>query len=83
MKEVTIKIENYKILSTGADGGHHYISTKIKYNGVIRDLTILMSNKIEEGKLKENQSILLKGELQEEGDRFSLTLKNAIILSNV
>jgi len=39
----TLKLTNFKILTTGADGGHHYVSTEIEYKVVRRKITVFLN----------------------------------------
>ncbi|WP_055443895.1 hypothetical protein [Lacinutrix himadriensis] len=65
-------IEDYKVQSTGADGGHYYILTIVEYNGKIRKLIVLFAKKSDELKLKENLQIRIKGKLEEDGENLIL-----------
>lgn len=56
----TLKLTNYKVLSTGADGGHYYISTEIEYNGVKRQIPVLFKSKSDEKRLSDKSEILLE-----------------------
>lgn len=76
----TLKLTNYKALSTGADGGHHYVSTEIEYNGVMRQITALFKNKSDEKKLSNNLEITVKGNLVDEGLQQSLMLLDTEII---
>jgi len=72
-------IDNYVIKSTGADGGHKYISTEIKLKGKTKKLTILFADKSDEKELKNNEKIIVKGELQDEGEEYDLIMNNATL----
>jgi uncharacterized OB-fold protein len=74
-----IEIDNYKIQSTGADGGHHYVLAKIEYKGVQRRLLVTFLDKSDEKNLKEGMRIRLKGELLDEGKKSDLLLLDTII----
>jgi len=76
----TLKLTNYKVLSTGADGGHHYISTEIEYNGATRHITALFKNKSDEKKLSEKLEITVRGNLLDEGLQHSLMLLDTEII---
>lgn len=78
-----IELEKYRILETGADGGHKYISSSLKYNGSQREITVIFKNKKEEQKLTEGIKLRIKGILQDEGPHFSLTLLESKIIENV
>ena len=75
-----IEINNYKIQSTGTDGGHHYILAEIEYKGKSRRLLVTFLDKLDEMKLKENMLLKLKGELLDEGENLDLLLLNTTIL---
>lgn len=74
------KFSNYNVLSTGVDGGHYYISTEIKYKGVIRIIVVFFENKSDEKALLANEEILVSGNLIDEDLQQSLILNNAIII---
>ena len=78
-----IELEEYRILETGADGGHKYISSSLKYNGSQREITTIFKNKNEEQKLTEGIKLRIKGILQDEGPQFDLTLLESKIIDNV
>jgi hypothetical protein len=77
----TLKLTNFKVLSTGVDGGHYYISTEIEHNGVTRKITALFKNKSDEVLLSEKQEIVVKGNLKDEGLQQSLMLFDTEIIS--
>lgn len=68
------EISDFKILSTGVDGGHHYLSTIVDFKGSKRNLTVILKNKSDEKRLEQLKSIKVKGLLQDEGSQFPLTL---------
>lgn len=68
------EINDFKIKSTGADGGHHYLSTIVDYKGSKRNLTVILKNKNDEKRLEQLKAIKVKGLLQDEGSQFPLTL---------
>lgn len=68
------EISDFKILSTGADGGHHYLSTIVDYKGSKRNMTVIFKNKSDEKRLEQLKSLKVKGHLQDEGSQFPLTL---------
>lgn len=69
-------IENYKIQTTGADGGHNYILTEINYKGKQRKLVILFTDESQEPKLNENKPLKIKGEILDEGIKYDLMMTN-------
>jgi hypothetical protein len=74
------EIKDFKILSTGVDGGHHYISTVIDYKGNTRNLTVIFKSKTDEKRITTLNVIKVKGQLQDEGSQFSLTLLESEII---
>lgn len=68
------EISDFKIKSTGVDGGHHYLSTMVDYKGNKRNLTVIFKNKSDEKRLEQLKSLKVKGLLQDEGSQFPLTL---------
>lgn len=68
------EISDFKIKSTGADGGHHYLSTIVDYKGSKRNLTVILKNRSDEKLLEQLKAIKVKGLLQDEGSQFPLTL---------
>ena len=77
---MTLKIENYKVLSTGVDGGHHYLSTEIEYGGVTRRITALFKNKSDEIILTRKEEITVRGTLIDEGLEQSLMMLDTEII---
>ena len=73
-------LEEYKVQSTGAGGGHHYILTEIQYKGRKRNLVILFASKTDERKLKENKRIRIKGDLEDEGEKYDLIMSNTTLI---
>lgn len=71
---VEFEIKQFKVLSTGVDGGHNYVSSIIEYEGVNRNITVIFKYKTDEQKIKSLDTIKVKGELQDEGSQFPLTL---------
>ena len=80
LKKVEIAIDSYKILSTGADGGHYYLIAEINYKGDNRRIVISFADKADERKLKQNCKIRIQGHLQDEGKAHSLSLLESRIL---
>ena len=72
-------LEKYKVQSTGADGGHHYILTEVEYKGKTRKLVVLFANKSDEKHLKEKLRIRVKGQIQDDGEKYDLTMNKATI----
>jgi len=76
----TLKLTNFRILSTGVDGGHFYISTIIQHKGLTRQLTALFKSKSDENKLSEYMEITVLGNLIDEGLQQSLMLLDSEII---
>ncbi|RNC92152.1 MAG: hypothetical protein ED555_03340 [Allomuricauda sp.] len=72
-------LDKYVIKSTGAEGGHRYISTEIEFEGKLKRLTILFASKSDENKLKKGGLIKVKGELQNDGEEYDLIMNNATL----
>ena len=68
------EISNFKTLSTGADGGHLYLTTEISYEGQQRKLVIYFADKSDEHKVKRMDKLKLSGRLYDEGIQQSLSL---------
>lgn len=70
-------LENYKVQTTGADGGHNYILTEIDYKGNNRRLVILFLDKSEQPNLTENKTIKVTGKIEDDGIEYDLMMRNA------
>jgi hypothetical protein len=75
-----IELTNFKVLSTGADGGHRYISGEVIHNGITRKITAMFEDKSDEAKLDSLQTIKLEGQLMDEGIQQSLLLLHSKIV---
>jgi len=42
---MTIKPSKFKILGTGADGGHYYVTSSIDFNGQTRKIVVFSLDK--------------------------------------
>jgi hypothetical protein len=82
MSDFQTLLVNFQILSTGADGGHKYISTDIEFNGIKRKLTVFFESKADEERLTSMQGIKVSGRLMDEGVKQSLLLLDAILIDN-
>ncbi len=69
-----IEVSDFKTLSTGADGGHIYLTTEINYKGQQRKLVIYFADKADEPKVKTVDKLKLSGRLYDEGIQQSLSL---------
>ncbi len=76
----TLKLTNFTILSTGVDGGHNYLCTKIEYVGVNRNITAFFKNKSDEKLLSNINEITVKGNLIDDGMHQSLLLLDTEII---
>ncbi len=74
ISDFEIEINNYQILTTGADGGHIYLTTEIEYLQQTRKLVIYFADKSDEEKVKTNKQIKILGRLLDEGIHQSLSL---------
>ena len=75
------ELTDFKLQSTGADGGHHYLKTKVDYNGQKRDLVAYFSNKNDEQKIKELNKIKIRGKIVDDGIEQSLSLFETKLLN--
>lgn len=75
-----IEISNFKTQSTGADGGHIYLTTEIDYKGQQRKLVIYFADKSDEQKVKEKDKLKLNGRLLDERKNQSLLLLDAKLI---
>ncbi|NGY38982.1 hypothetical protein FQU23_015905 [Flavobacterium sp. XN-5] len=69
-----IEIADFQTLSTGADGGHIYLTTEIKYKGQLRTLVIYFADNSDEQKVRTKDKLKLSGRLFDEGVQQSLSL---------
>mgnify|MGYP003576220471 CR=1 FL=1 len=69
-----IEISEYKTLTTGADGGHTYLTTEIEYKGQKRKLVIYFADKSDERKLTTVGKIKASGRLYDQGIEQTLSL---------
>lgn len=74
LSDFKTEISDYNILTTGADGGHIYLTTEINYKGQERKLVIYFADKSDEQKVKTNDKLKLSGRLFDEGVAQSLSL---------
>lgn len=69
-----IEISDFKTQSTGAEGGHIYLTTEIIYKGQLRKLVIYFADKSDKQKVKTKDKLKLNGRLFDEGVQQSLSL---------
>ena len=81
MDQFKIQFSDFKILSTGNDGGHKYITTRIMYEGMERSLTVFFANKSDEQKVLLMQTLNISGQLIEDGPNQTLILFNAVLVA--
>lgn len=74
LSDFIIEITDYEILTTGADGGHIYLTTEINYKGKLRILVIYFADKSNEEKVRTKDKFKLSGRLLDEGEKQSLSL---------
>jgi hypothetical protein len=82
LSDFQTQLDNFLILSTGADGGSKYISTEIDFKGTRRKLTVFFESKADEKKITSMQRIKVSGRLLDEGVEQSLLLLDAILIDN-
>lgn len=80
-KKIVIELTDYKIQSTGSDGGHHYLITKIEHKGKIRNMIVYFKDKSDERKVLHMNKVNLRGEIVDEGTEQYLSLINAELLN--
>ena len=76
----TIKLTNFEILSTGADGGHHYIKSQISFQGQLREIIVLFKNKSDEEEIINKTEIIVCGQLKDQGKEQTLILSDPEIV---
>lgn len=73
----TLILQTYNLWTTGAEGGHKYLSTKVFYDGVEQSLPMFFKDKLSENEFRSNSVIAIRGHLREEVKPFTLTLLEA------
>lgn len=73
----TYILTDYKVLTTGVEGGHKYLTTKIFYGGIEMDMPIFLKDKQAENLFAELPIIALKGKFREEVNPLTITLLDA------
>lgn len=79
-KRIELELTDYEILSTGADGGHKYISTEILENGKERRIIVLFKSKKDEALLEQRNTIKVFGNLFDQGSDQGLILNDSEII---
>ncbi|HVW96249.1 MAG TPA: Imm27 family immunity protein [Mucilaginibacter sp.] len=74
-------LRDFKILSTGNDGGHRYVETLVTYNGNPRRLTIFFANKSDENLLNVNKPFIAQGIIQDDGEQYGLLLNESLFIN--
>jgi hypothetical protein len=77
---MTYSIQDFTILSTGNDGGHHYLYTHIDYQGQRRKLVVFFADKADERKMRTATKVTVTGELTDQDPQQSLLLTEAALL---
>ena len=75
------ELTDFKIQSTGADGGHNYLMAKVDYNGQKRDLIAYFTNKSDEQKIKQLNKVKIRGKIVDDGIEQSLSLFETKLLN--
>lgn len=75
------ELTEFKIQSTGADGGHKYLKSKVNYKGQKREIVIYFTNKSDEQKIAELNKIKIRGKIVDDGIEQSLTLYETKLLN--
>jgi hypothetical protein len=73
----TYIFRKYNLLSTGVEGGHKYLTTKIFYGGLELSLPIFLKDKLEENKFKPDSVIAIRGQFTEDINPLSINLYKA------
>ncbi|PCI97462.1 MAG: hypothetical protein COB15_07815 [Flavobacteriales bacterium] len=73
-------LKEYRIQSTGADGGHNYIIAEVIHNNVTRRLVVMFRDKSDEKKLSNGVNISVEGNLHDEDIKQDLTLLDARLI---
>ncbi|MFB6320827.1 hypothetical protein [Saccharicrinis sp. FJH54] len=76
-----ISLAKYDIKSTGAGGGHKYISAQIDFNGKTRKMIATFLSKTDENRLENMSDLEICGDLIDEGEKYDLTLLNTEIIN--
>ncbi|WP_035739019.1 hypothetical protein [Flavobacterium subsaxonicum] len=74
-----LHIENFKILSNGADGGHRYIVTEMQYKGSLKRVSVFLNDKTDENRLVENAPVTVVGQFTDDGNTDLLISRAKII----
>ncbi len=69
LSDFKIEISDYKLLTTGADGGHIYLTTEINYKSKPKTLVIYFADKSDEEKVRAKDKLKLSGRLLDEGEK--------------
>ncbi|MGG5487101.1 hypothetical protein [Gaetbulibacter sp. PBL-D1] len=75
------ELTEFKTQSTGADGGHKYLKSKVDYKGQNREIVIYFTNKSDEQKITELNKIKIRGKIVDDGIEQSLTLYETKLLN--
>ncbi len=73
----TLILTNYKVLTTGVDGGHKYLTTSIFYGGLKMDLPIFFKDKQQESLFADLPIIALKVDFKEDVNPLTISVTDA------
>ncbi|WP_146130047.1 hypothetical protein [Aurantibacter aestuarii] len=73
-EDFEIELTDYKIQSTGADGGHKYLKSKVDFKEQKREIIILFTNKKDEQRILDLNKIRVRGKIVDDGIEQPLTL---------
>ena len=76
----TFLLTDFKVQSTGTDGGHHYVLANVAHNCIEREILVHFYSKDDEAKLKDLTIISVKGKLVDQGLQQTLILREAQIV---
>ncbi len=74
------KLTDYRINSTGVDGGHFYVISEVEYQSRTRKLVVYFKDKSDERKLNDLEEMIVEGNLTDDGDQYSLNLLDSILI---
>jgi len=80
-KPLRFTITDFKINSTGHDGGHHYVMSDIEYKSESRRLVIFFKEKSDERRLSKMSELIVEGHLLDQGPKQSLSLLDSELIN--
>ncbi|MEK6477341.1 hypothetical protein WJR50_07400 [Catalinimonas sp. 4WD22] len=72
--KIRLELTDFNVLSTGADGGHYYVTSNIQYKNQSRKIVIFFASKSDEKRLNNLNKVKIEGTLVDEGVHNSLNL---------